>query len=195
LLSTLGKEAAALLKPGKAAIISDSHVWPLYGKEATESLEKAGFETVHFVFPAGEASKTGAFYLDILNFLAENQVTRTDCIIALGGGVVGDMSGFVAATFLRGIAYIQVPTTLLAAVDSSVGGVVSAEVSVGDVSSGGAVVSAVVASVASVSVMLSVAPISAADTFGIIPKHRTNTNRNEINPRKRLVIEKSFPVD
>ena len=86
-------------------------------------------------------------------------------------------------------------TSVVGVVDSSVGGVVSAEVSVGDVSSGGAVVSAVVASVASVSVMLSVAPISAADTFGIMPKHRTNTNRNEINPRKRLVIEKSFPVD
>ncbi len=122
LLSTLGKEVAALLKPGKAAIISDSHVWPLYGKETTESLEKAGFETVHFVFPAGEASKTSGAYLDILNFLAENHITRSDCIIALGGGVVGDMAGFAAATFLRGISYIQVPTTLLAAVDSSVGG-------------------------------------------------------------------------
>ena len=122
LLGTLGEEAAALIKPGKAAILSDSNVWPLYGKTATESLEKAGFETVNFVFPAGEASKTSAVYLDVLNFLAENHITRSDCVIALGGGVVGDMAGFAAATFLRGIAYIQVPTTLLAAVDSSVGG-------------------------------------------------------------------------
>lgn len=122
LLDTLGKEAAALCKPGKAAVISDSNVWPLYGKTATESLEKAGFETISFVFPAGEASKTSAVYLDILNFLAENHITRSDCILALGGGVVGDMAGFAAATFLRGVPYIQVPTTLLAAVDSSVGG-------------------------------------------------------------------------
>ncbi len=122
LLSSLGKEAAALCKPGKAAIISDSNVWPLYGKTAAESLEKAGFETAFYVFPAGEASKTGETYLSILNFLAENHITRSDCVIALGGGVVGDMAGFAAATFLRGVAYIQVPTTLLAAVDSSVGG-------------------------------------------------------------------------
>jgi len=122
LLGTLGEEAAALIKPGKAAILSDSNVWPLYGKTATESLEKAGFETVNFVFPAGEASKTSAVYLDVLNFLAENHITRSDCVIALGGGVVGDMAGFAAATFLRGIPYLQVPTTLLAAVDSSVGG-------------------------------------------------------------------------
>jgi len=122
LLSTLGEETAVLCKPGKAAIISDSNVWPLYGKIAAESLEKSGFETVHHVFPAGESSKTGTVFLSVLNFLAENHITRSDCVIALGGGVVGDMAGFAAATFLRGIAYIQIPTTLLAAVDSSVGG-------------------------------------------------------------------------
>lgn len=122
LLETLGRETAAVCKPGKAAILSDSNVWPLYGAAAEESLQAAGFETVNFVFPAGEASKTGEIYLSVLNFLAENHITRSDCVIALGGGVVGDMAGFVAATFLRGIAFIQVPTTLLAAVDSSVGG-------------------------------------------------------------------------
>ena len=122
LLPDLGKEVSALCKTGTAAIISDSNVFPLYGEKARKSLESVGFRVVEYVFSAGESSKNGSIYLDILNFLAENQVTRTDCIIALGGGVVGDMSGFVAATFLRGIAYIQVPTTLLAAVDSSVGG-------------------------------------------------------------------------
>lgn len=122
LLQTLGQEAAEVCKTGKAAIISDSTVWPLYGKAAQNSLEKVGFEVVSFVFPAGEVSKNGATYLEILNFLAENQLTRSDCLIALGGGVVGDITGFSAATYLRGIAYIQVPTTLLAAVDSSVGG-------------------------------------------------------------------------
>ena len=122
LLRTLGTEVAAVCKTGTAAIISDSNVWPLYGEIAAKSLANAGFRAVHYVFPAGEASKNGSTYLSVLNFLAENHVTRSDCVIALGGGVVGDMTGFVAATFLRGIAYIQVPTTLLAAVDSSVGG-------------------------------------------------------------------------
>lgn len=122
LLNTLGEEAKKICTPGTAAIISDSNVWPLYGETAADSLIKAGFRVVHFLFPAGEASKNGQTYLQILNFLAQQQLTRSDCIIALGGGVVGDMAGFAAATFLRGVSYIQVPTTLLAAVDSSVGG-------------------------------------------------------------------------
>ena len=122
LLSTLGAETADLCKAQTVAIISDSHVWPIYGKAATGSLEKSGFRVVSFIFPAGEESKNGQTYLQILNFLAGEKLTRSDCVVALGGGVVGDMAGFVSATFLRGIAYIQVPTTLLAAVDSSVGG-------------------------------------------------------------------------
>ena len=121
-LNALGAELLKVCKAGTAAIISDSNVWPLYGKAATDALEKAGYRVAHYVFPAGEGSKNGGTYLAILNFLAENHITRSDCIVALGGGVVGDISGFAAATFLRGIAYIQVPTTLLAAVDSSVGG-------------------------------------------------------------------------
>ena len=122
LLSTLGVQVAGICRSGTAAIVSDSNVWPLYGQIATESLEKAGFRVVSFVFFAGEESKNGQTYLELLNFLASRQVTRSDCLIALGGGVVGDLTGFAAATYLRGIAYIQVPTTLLAAVDSSVGG-------------------------------------------------------------------------
>ena len=122
LLPQLGVYVSELAQPCKAAIISDSNVWPLYGKTAEDSLLAAGFQVVHYTFPAGETSKNGSVYLSILNFLAENQLTRTDMVIALGGGVVGDITGFAAATFLRGIRYIQVPTTLLAMVDSSVGG-------------------------------------------------------------------------
>ncbi len=122
LLSALGTEVSKVCKIGTAAIISDSNVWPLYGNTAVAALESAGYRVVHFVFSAGEASKNGANYLSILNFLAQNHITRSDCVVALGGGVVGDISGFSAATYLRGIPYIQVPTTLLAAVDSSVGG-------------------------------------------------------------------------
>ena len=77
---------------------------------------------VSYVFPAGEESKNGQVFLDLLNFLAENRLSRSDMIVALGGGVVGDLAGFAAASYLRGVRFLQVPTTLLAAVDSSVGG-------------------------------------------------------------------------
>ena len=84
-----------------------------------------------YVFPAGEAQKNTETYCNILNFLAQNQISRSDVLIALGGGVVGDMTGFAAATFLRGIAYVQVPTSLLAMVDSSVGGKTAIDLPVG----------------------------------------------------------------
>lgn len=122
LLGTLGDSVRAVCKASKAAIVSDTNVFPLHGAAAVKSLKDAGFEIVHFVIPAGEESKSGTVYLELVNFLAENHLTRSDCLVALGGGVVGDLTGFAAATYLRGIAYIQVPTTLLAAVDSSVGG-------------------------------------------------------------------------
>ena len=104
----------------KICIVSDSHVFPLWGKALTDLL--ADYSLCSFVFPAGEESKSGTTYLELLQFLAENQLTRSDCLIALGGGVVGDLTGFAAATYLRGIAFIQIPTSLLAMVDSSVGG-------------------------------------------------------------------------
>lgn len=122
LLATIGDAARKLSVAKKVAIISDSNVWPIYGKTVTSSLEGANFEVKHFIFPAGESSKNGHTYLEILNFLAECKFTRSDLLIALGGGVVGDITGFAAATFLRGIQYIQIPTTLLSMVDSSVGG-------------------------------------------------------------------------
>ena len=120
LLPQLGDFLSQVCKAQKIAIVSDSNVWPLYGKTVTDAL--AGYETVSFVFPAGEESKNGATYLRLLNFLAENKLTGSDCLVALGGGVVGDLTGFAAATYRRGVAYVQVPTTVLAAVDSSVGG-------------------------------------------------------------------------
>lgn len=122
LLADLGAETAACVAGRTAALVSDSHVAPLYLDRAKASLEAAGFRVCAFVFPAGESSKNGRTYLDLLEFLAENQVTRSDTLVALGGGVVGDLTGFAAATFLRGVAFVQVPTSLLAAVDASVGG-------------------------------------------------------------------------
>lgn len=123
LLSRLHTLIPQVTKAQSALIVSDSHVYPLYGTQVAEQLEMAGLRCCEsFVFPAGEESKNGQVYLQLLNHLAKNQITRSDCIVALGGGVVGDLTGFAAATYLRGIDFIQIPTTLLAAVDSSVGG-------------------------------------------------------------------------
>ncbi len=117
------KEHAGLNKKAEtAALITDDTVDRYFADEIFDSLKAAGFRTVKYVLPNGEASKNASNYIKILEFLAEKQVTRTDFIVAVGGGVVGDMSGFAAATFLRGIGFIQIPTTLLACVDSSVGG-------------------------------------------------------------------------
>ena len=122
LLEQISNIATKVSKAKKVAIISDSNVWPLYGKTISTNLVNCGFSICSYVFLAGEESKNGNTYLQILNFLAENTLTRSDLLIALGGGVVGDITGFAAATYLRGISYIQIPTTLLAMVDSSVGG-------------------------------------------------------------------------
>lgn len=122
LLSRVGEEAAKVVKPSVAAILTDSNVEPLYADRLEESLKKAGFSPIRYVIAAGEESKSAESYLSFLSFLAKNRVTRSDCIFALGGGVVGDLAGFAAATYLRGIRFIQIPTTLLAMVDSSVGG-------------------------------------------------------------------------
>ena len=122
LLATTGDLVRRHIKTEKVCIVSDSHVWPLFGDAVTTSIHDAGLECCSFVFPAGEDNKNTATYLQLLNYLTENRITRSDCIIALGGGVVGDLAGFAAATYLRGVPYIQVPTTLLAMVDSSVGG-------------------------------------------------------------------------
>ena len=122
LLCSLGKEIQGLGRVRKVCLVSDSNVFPLWGETVLSVIQDAGIDVVSYVFPAGEASKNGITYLDLLNTLAENKLTRTDLIVALGGGVVGDLAGFAAATYLRGIRYVQIPTTLLAAVDSSVGG-------------------------------------------------------------------------
>lgn len=122
LLNDAGNLVQEVHKPCKVAVISDSNVAPLYLERVEASLRAAGFAPFHFVFPAGESSKTLDIMGAILNYCASRRLTRSDLIIALGGGVTGDMSGFAAATYLRGIEYVQMPTSLLAAVDSSVGG-------------------------------------------------------------------------
>lgn len=122
LLAQAGEEIAKRIRPCKAAVITDTTVEKLYAEQVEKSLAEAGFSTCRFAFPAGEGSKHIGTLSDILEFLAEEEVTRQDIIVALGGGVTGDMAGFAAAVYQRGIRFVQVPTTFLAAVDSSVGG-------------------------------------------------------------------------
>jgi len=112
----------ALGRTCKAAILTDDNVDSLYGEQVQISLEKAGFAVCRYAIEHGEENKNLAVWADMLDFLAKNQLTRTDVIVALGGGVVGDMAGFAASAYLRGIPFMQIPTTLLAMVDSSVGG-------------------------------------------------------------------------
>ena len=122
LLSCVGEELSHIGKSGTAVVVSDDRVFQLYGETVIKSLEKQGFCTLHFTFPEGEASKTPETLVRLWRFLAGNGVTRSDTLVALGGGVTGDITGFAAATYLRGIAVVQLPTSLLAMVDSSVGG-------------------------------------------------------------------------
>ena len=116
---------------GKVCIISDSNVAPIYMQRVKNSLSNEGIKAAEYIFPAGEKSKNAQTFIEILNFLAEEGFTRRDTLIALGGGVTGDMTGFCAATYMRGIKFIQIPTTLLAAVDSSVGGKTGIDLSCG----------------------------------------------------------------
>ena len=122
LLASAGGSIKPLAKGKKAFIVSDDNVYPVYGRVLDKSLRSAGFSTDAFVMPHGEASKNLSVYGAILERMGSLHYTRTDIIVALGGGVVGDITGFAAATYQRGIDYVQIPTTLLAAVDSSVGG-------------------------------------------------------------------------
>lgn len=121
-LSELGEKIVGIQGLGSVAVITDDNVAKLHLDSCEKSLKDAGLKVYSFIIPAGEESKTGETYLDLLEKLAWIPLTRSDGIVALGGGVVGDMAGFLAATYLRGIKIYQVPTTLLAAVDSSVGG-------------------------------------------------------------------------
>ena len=122
ILSETGEYAVKEGLSGKAAIITDDNVFPLYSEVVKNSLLKSGFEVFEYVIRHGEQSKNAENFIHILNFLAENRFTRTDTVFALGGGVTGDLAGFCAAAYMRGINFVQLPTTLLAAVDSSVGG-------------------------------------------------------------------------
>lgn len=123
LLEGVGEKVRAYLPDAtRAVLVSDTNVAPLYGSVVRESLKQAGLAPVDIVVPAGEQSKSLDVAGELWQALAAKKIDRDACVVALGGGVVGDLAGFIAATFLRGISYVQLPTTLLAMVDSSVGG-------------------------------------------------------------------------
>lgn len=121
-LSRLGELICKYQARGTVLIITDTNVAPLYLNEAILSIESCGLACNSYAIPAGEESKSFGTYIKIIEYASRISLTRTDGIVALGGGMVGDIAGFVAATYMRGINFYQVPTTLLAAVDSSVGG-------------------------------------------------------------------------
>ena len=114
-----------------AAIVTDDNVAELYGERLARTLEQSGYRIGQFVFPHGESSKNAETFLSLLDFLAKEKFSRTDVAVALGGGVTGDLAGFTAACYMRGIRFVQMPTTLLAAVDSSVGGKTAIDLAAG----------------------------------------------------------------
>src|SRR6266699_6685348 len=131
LLSRLGHECKRLYLGQRCAVITDRNVAPHYSQSAVENLEAAGFEPTLITVPAGETAKSLKVVASCYDQLAEQHLERKSFVVALGGGVVGDLAGFVAATFLRGIDFVQVPTTLLSQVDSSVGGKVGVNLKAG----------------------------------------------------------------
>lgn len=125
ILKNTGEYINEVFKGEKIAVVTDSNVGPLYADTVLGSLDAAGFKTCLITVPAGEKSKCSDCLLKLYDEMLAFGLTRSDLIIALGGGVVGDLTGYAAASLLRGIPYVQMPTTLLAQVDSSVGGKVA----------------------------------------------------------------------
>ena len=131
LMARAGEEIAKTVKPCRAAVITDDTVRALYGETVVNSLRDAGFDADIWAFPHGEKSKTMDTLSGALEWMGESGVSRSDLVVALGGGVPGDLAGFAAAVYDRGIRFVQIPTTLLAAVDSSVGGKTAVDLAAG----------------------------------------------------------------
>ncbi|MGX7198869.1 3-dehydroquinate synthase [Enterococcus nangangensis] len=121
-LKKVGAWVKSLWSQEKIALITDTNVAPLYANEVVANLKAAGFDVCLKVVPAGEESKSLRQASELYDFLADEGFTRSDGVIALGGGVMGDLAAYVASTYMRGIHFLQIPTTLLAQVDSSIGG-------------------------------------------------------------------------
>ncbi len=131
LLHDAGKMIAEVIDPCKLCVVTDSNVGALYAEELLITLADAGFETCIFRFEAGEKNKTTSTLVSMLEYMARQELTRADAVVALGGGVTGDLAGFAASVYMRGIKYVQIPTSLLACLDSSVGGKTATDLAAG----------------------------------------------------------------
>ena len=131
LLDNAGEYISAAIKARHVCVVTDDTVDKLYSGRMMTTLADNGFNAVKFVFPHGEASKCHKTLIELYDFLADNGFTRSDALIALGGGVTGDLTGFAAASYMRGIGFVQVPTTVLAQTDSSVGGKTAVDIAGG----------------------------------------------------------------
>ncbi|MCD7770414.1 MAG: 3-dehydroquinate synthase [Oscillospiraceae bacterium] len=132
ILPGLGQQARELCpKAERFVLVTDDTIAPLWGAKVLDNLKDSGLSGTMYVLPHGEASKTAEQLIKLLEHMTSSRLTRSDLVVALGGGMTGDLAGFAAAVYMRGIAYIQVPTTLLAAVDSSVGGKTAVDLSAG----------------------------------------------------------------
>lgn len=127
ILAKTGELVSEVFSGKKIMIVSDDNVFPLYGEIITKALSDSGFECHSFVLPHGEPTKSFQSLPKIYEALLNAKLTRSDLLIALGGGVIGDLAGFAASSYLRGIKFVQIPTSLLAQVDSSVGGKVAVD--------------------------------------------------------------------
>ncbi len=168
-LGTVGEITRAAASGERACVITETNVGPLYAEAVSASLEAAGYTVSTLTFPAGEQSKNLSTVETLLEGLAEAELTRDDVVVALGGGVTGDMAGLAAAMYLRGIQVVQVPTSLLAMVDSSVGGKVAVDLAHGKNLCGFFWQPAAV--VADVECLHSIAPKLYTDSIGEVVKH------------------------
>jgi 3-dehydroquinate synthase len=161
--------AKACPKVTHVALVSDSNVAPLYAGPVKESLEAAGIAVSTITFPAGEEHKRLATLGDILERMAQAGLTRSDAVVAVGGGVTGDMAGLAAALYQRGIQVVQVPTSLLAMVDSSVGGKTAVDLEAGKNLAGAFLQPSLV--VADIDCLATVSPELLRDSCGEMIKH------------------------
>lgn len=169
LLERTGELVRAQTQGSRAVIVTDTNVGPLYGLIVKNSLEGAGLACATFTFDAGEERKSADTLVSILEFMAEHELGRKDVVVALGGGVVGDVAGFAAATYMRGIPFAQVPTSLLAMVDSSVGGKTAIDLAAGKNLAGAFWQPCVV--IADVGCLGTLPPKQLADGTGEVIKH------------------------
>lgn len=169
ILDELGARVVAACAPDAAFVVSDTNVAPLYAERACASLERAGLSVGSVVIEAGEQHKTLATFGVIVEAMAQAGLSRDSVVVALGGGVVGDMAGFAAASYMRGIEVVQVPTTLLSMVDSSVGGKTAIDLSCGKNLVGAFLQPSLV--LADVSCLATLEPDVFVDGLGEIVKH------------------------